>query len=64
MTGDPETDKELAAFHDIWVHQLQPQLARLSTRGRQVIVENGGHQIDSDAVIKAVHEVVMQIREN
>jgi len=60
--GDPEADKELRAFHEIWIHQLQPQLARLSTKGRQVIVENSGHAIDSDAVLKAIHEVVTQIR--
>jgi pimeloyl-ACP methyl ester carboxylesterase len=60
--GDPEADKELAAFHEIWVHQLQPQLARLSTRGRQVIVENSGHSIDPDEVIKATQEVVNEVR--
>jgi pimeloyl-ACP methyl ester carboxylesterase len=60
---DPEADKELVAFHEIWVHQFQAQLARLSTRGRQVIVENSGHAIDPDAVLKAIHEVVTQIRE-
>jgi pimeloyl-ACP methyl ester carboxylesterase len=61
--GDPEVDRELAAFHDIWVHQLQPQLARLSTRGRQLIVENSGHAIDPEAVLKAIHEVLMEIPE-
>lgn len=61
--GDPEADKELVAFHEIWLHQLQPQLARLSTRGQQVIVENSGHAIDPDAVLKAIREVVMEIRD-
>lgn len=60
--GDPEADKELVAFHEMWVGQFQAQLARLSTRGQQVIVENSGHAIDPDAVLKAIHEVVMQIR--
>jgi pimeloyl-ACP methyl ester carboxylesterase len=60
--GDPEADKELVAFHEMWVHQFQAQLAQLSTRGRQVIVENSGHAIDPEAVLKAIHEVVMQIR--
>jgi len=46
----------------MWVRQFQAQLARLSTRGQQVIVENSGHAIDPDAVLKAIHEVVMQIR--
>jgi pimeloyl-ACP methyl ester carboxylesterase len=60
--GDPEVDKELVAFHEMWVHQFQAQLARLSSRGRQVIVENSGHAIDTEAVLKAIHEVVMEIR--
>ncbi len=60
--GDAEADKELVAFHEMWVRQFQAQLARLSTRGQQVIVENSGHAIDPDAVLKAIHEVVMQIR--
>ena len=60
--GDPEADKELAAFHEIWAHQLQPQLARLSTRGQQVIVENSGHVIDPNAVLKAIQEMAMEIR--
>jgi pimeloyl-ACP methyl ester carboxylesterase len=60
--GDPEADKELVAFHAMWVHQFQVQLTRLSTRGRQVIVENSDHAIDPDAVLKAIHEMVMEIR--
>jgi pimeloyl-ACP methyl ester carboxylesterase len=60
--GDPEADKGLVAFHEIWVHQFQAQLARLSTRGRQVIVEHSDHAIDPDAVLKAIQEVVMEIR--
>ena len=65
--GDPEADRELKAFHEIWVHQLQPQLARLSTRGRQVIVENSGHGIGweaPDAVVKAVREIVAEAQQN
>ena len=62
-TGDPEADKELVAFHEMWVHQFQAQLARLSTRGQQVIVENSGHAIDPEAVLPAIREVVTQIRE-
>jgi hypothetical protein len=62
--GDPEADREIAAFQYIWVHQLQPQLARLSTRGRQVIEENSSHGFDSegpDPVVGAVREVVLEI---
>lgn len=62
--GHPREDQQLAAFHEIWVHQLQPQLAQLSTRGRQIIVENTGHGIGweaPDAVVNAIREVVAQI---
>jgi pimeloyl-ACP methyl ester carboxylesterase len=73
--GDPEVDKELIAFHDIWVHQLQPQLAHLSTRGRQVILENSSHGFWSAAsdleppgseppAVAAIREVVLEIRGN
>ena len=59
--GEPEEGKELAAFHEIWVHQLQAQLARLSTHGRQVVVENSGHGIGweaPEAVVNAVREAL------
>jgi len=62
---DPVAAQEVAAFHEVWVRQLQADLARLSTRGKQVIVENSDHGSGfqaPDAVIKAVHEVVTQIR--
>jgi len=56
--GEPAEDKELAAFHEIWVRQWQAQLARLATHGRQVIMENSGHGIGWEAVVKALREVV------
>jgi pimeloyl-ACP methyl ester carboxylesterase len=62
---DPVAAQEEAAFHDVWVHQLQADLARLSTRGKQVIVENSGHGIvfqAPDAVVSAAQEVVTRIR--
>src|SRR5437588_59741 len=34
-------EKEAAEYHEVWVHQLQASLARLSTRGRQVVVDAG-----------------------
>jgi hypothetical protein len=51
------------AFHEVWVHQLQAELARLSTRGKQVIVENSDHGIgfqNPDAVVNAAQEIVRQ----
>ncbi len=63
--GDPEVDKELAVFHEIWVHQLQPKLAQLSIRGRQVIVENSIHGIAGEmpgAAVDAIREVLSEVR--
>jgi len=42
---------------------LQAQLAELSTRERRVNVENTSHAIGPVAVLKAVHEVVMEMRQ-
>ena len=62
---DPAMGREAAAYHQIWMHELQPELARLSSHGRQVIVENSGHGIPDEApeaVIAAVREVVTSVR--
>jgi pimeloyl-ACP methyl ester carboxylesterase len=58
--GDPQVDREIQAFHEIWVHQLQPRLAALSTRGKQVIVEQSSHGIAGEMPSAAL-EVVTQI---
>jgi pimeloyl-ACP methyl ester carboxylesterase len=66
-TGDPEIDKQAAAYHQVWMHEMQAQLARLSTRGRQVIVKSSGHRISEEApeaVIDAVRDVVTLARED
>jgi pimeloyl-ACP methyl ester carboxylesterase len=63
--SDPVAAREIADFHQVWVHQLQADLARLSTRGKQVVVENSEHAIGleaPDAVVDAVRNMVMQIR--
>jgi pimeloyl-ACP methyl ester carboxylesterase len=54
-----------SAFQEIWVHHPQADLARLSTAGRQIVVENSGHMIQfeaPDAVINAVRDVVTEVR--
>jgi pimeloyl-ACP methyl ester carboxylesterase len=48
------------------MHEIQPKLARLSTRGRQVIVEKSGHRIPDEApefIIAAVRDLLAEIRE-
>jgi pimeloyl-ACP methyl ester carboxylesterase len=62
---DPVIAKQAADFQNVWVNQLQADLARLSTHGRQIVVTNSGHGIQfeaPEAVIKAVREVVDEVR--
>ena len=62
---DPVAAKEIAEFHEVWVNQLQPELARLSTNGRQIVVENSDHGIPEQApasIVGAVHEIVTDVR--
>jgi len=56
-------EKEAAAYHEIQVHQLQASMARLSTRGRQVIVDAHHDMAESpESVISAVRQVVDEVR--
>jgi pimeloyl-ACP methyl ester carboxylesterase len=56
-------EKEAAEYHDIWVHRLQASLARLSTHGRQVVVDadHGMTQAPGSIAI-AVQQVVDEVR--
>jgi pimeloyl-ACP methyl ester carboxylesterase len=47
-------------FQRIWVDELQMRLARLSTRGRRILVSGSGHDIPSDrpdSVVNAVYDL-------
>ena len=62
---DPQGAKDAKSFHETWVKELQPALAHLSTRGRQVVLENSGHGIQfeaPDAVVEAIREVIKEIQ--
>lgn len=51
--------KDAQAEEDLWVHQLQPELARLSTHGKQIVVDSS-HEIPTEhpeVVSSAIHEV-------
>ncbi len=64
-TGNPAEDRELQEFHEIWVHQLQPKLAALSTRGKQVIVDNSSHAFAGDmpsVALEAVRQLLSESR--
>jgi hypothetical protein len=62
---DPVVAQQIAEFHETWIHQLQPELARLSTNGKQIIVEGSDHGIPEkapEAVVQAVREIVTEVR--
>ena len=62
---NPADVPEARAFHHMWVHELQPKLAQLSSRGRQIIIENSGHGIQfeaPDVLIAAIREIVGESR--
>ena len=51
--------KDAQANEHLWVHQLQPELASLSTRGKQIIVDSS-HEMPTEhpeVVVSAIHEV-------
>jgi pimeloyl-ACP methyl ester carboxylesterase len=59
----PGFEKEAAEYHQVQVRQLQTSLVRLSTRGRQVIVDANHDMAESpDAIVMAVREVVDEVR--
>jgi pimeloyl-ACP methyl ester carboxylesterase len=52
--------QDFEEFQRIWVDDLQMRLARLSTRGRRIMVQGSGHDIPSDrpeSIVNAVHEL-------
>ena len=54
------TKEQQEEQYRLWVHELQSEEARLSTRGKQVLVPDSGHMIPferPDAVVSAIREV-------
>lgn len=58
-------EKEAAEYHEVWVHQLQASLVRLSARGQQVIVDaDHGMSQSPDSIVTAIRQVVAEVRAN
>ena len=58
-----ELNRQAEAYQQIWIHEIQAKLARLSSRGRQIVIPNSNHgSIPPDVVISAVRDVVVQVR--
>jgi len=65
LWSDPEEARQAAAYQQVWIHEIQSQLTRLSTRGRHIVVENSDHGIPDnapDTVISAIEDVVVAVR--
>ena len=57
----------MADFHSKWVNQFQAELAHLSTKGKQIVVQNSGHAIPADAaesILSAIESMISEIREH
>jgi pimeloyl-ACP methyl ester carboxylesterase len=56
--------KDAQAEEDLWVHQLQPQLARLSSHGKQIVTDSSQELPTEhpEVVISAIHEVWLAAR--
>ena len=62
MPTDPRGRRQAIEFHDVWIHQLQPQLAALSTRGRQIVLAGSDHTtMAPKEIVKAVESVVQEL---
>jgi len=56
--------KDAQADEDLWVHQLQPELAHLSTHGKQIVVDSS-HEMPTEhpeILISAIHEIWRAVR--
>jgi pimeloyl-ACP methyl ester carboxylesterase len=66
---DPDpllTKEQMEKQNDLWINVLQAEEARLSTRGKQIVVLDSGHMIPyerPDAVISAIREVWYEARQ-
>ncbi len=61
--GNAELNRQAAAYQQVWIHEIQPKLVSLSTRGRQIVVPNANHgTIPQELIISSIREVVMEAR--
>ena len=61
--GNAELNRQAAEYQQVWIHEIQPKLVSLSTRGRQIVVPNANHgTIPQELIISSIREVVMEAR--
>ena len=59
MAPEPRFTKATELLNEYWFHELQPRLARLSTRGHLIVEENAEQP---ETIISAIHDVITQVR--
>lgn len=66
--GDPDDNvlslDQKKARDNLWIYQLQAQYARLSSHGKQLVVQRSSHNMPTDrpdAIVSAVREVCSEI---
>jgi hypothetical protein len=60
ILGLPAQGKDLEDLRDIWINDLQVQLAGLSSRGKRIMVPDSDHMIPDerpDVIVSALREV-------
>ena len=63
--GDPGLNKQAENYQQIWIHEIQPKPANLSSRARQVVVPDSTHgTIPREAVLSAIRDAVTEARQN
>lgn len=62
--GDPELNRQAATYQQVWAHEIQPKLLRLSSDSRQIILENNNHgNITPSIQVSAIQSIVLRIRD-
>ena len=57
---DALSQEDFSRFQELWVGTLQPRLAKLSTRGKQITMSDVGHNIPTqcpEAIVDAVRQI-------
>ena len=57
--------RDIEEYRRIWVNDLQPRLASLSTRSKWIVLGDSGHDVPADrpdAIIEAIRELVEMVR--
>lgn len=58
-----QLNREAEAYQQVWIHEIQPKLVKLSTSGRQIVVPNATHAtISQEVILGAIRDVVTQAR--